>query len=585
MPTAHFQFNPPSIADRPAWQAIATDPRTQPLIDLMRQHVAKAPSRPCHPTATDFLAAKRSNDRGILDRYWRDGCVTFAAQCILQCIDGDLSVGSGDAALNEIWSRLTCPTWSISAHLPGWDLPDTFASQLDLAGCEMACDFAELLEVMKPWIDAQSSTLAKSIIQEIDRRILTPFVEAKPMWWADESSHYWNNWTGVCAGGILAACESLANLGHPRPAAREKALRLMNGFLQRAFTPAGECDEGVGYWNYGVGHAAIGWSRLSEAELHKAVDYERFKSVADYPRQVHLFADRFFSGNDAGLTADAPPYATAWLAGATGSEWLSDWTAAAPAAETSFRSFSTAIRSLDALLRLPANASPLPATPPSRFIHDQQAALFRNNRLTVALAGGHNDEAHNHNDIGHFNVWVGEELIIPDLGAPFYTSDFFGPNRYSYLSASSRGHNCPIINGHEQLAGKTAAARVVELDLSAQNVMLAIESAYPPEAGLTVWTRSLKRDGDGYLIRDQFELNRSSTIEHVVWSTVRPKVNGDTVVLGALTLRVTPAAKIAVEAVDPKSHQLRDFTATLYRVVFEYSGVSTLTIETTIAPS
>lgn len=585
MPTAYFQFKPPSISDRAAWQTIATDPRTQPLINLMRKHVAGAPSHPCHPTATDFLAAKRSNDRSILDRYWRDNRITLAARCVLHCIDGDLSVGSGDAALNELWSHLTCPTWSVSAHLPGFDLPDTAAGQLDLAGCEMAGDLAETLEVMKPWIDAQSSTLAQSIIQEIDRRILTPFVKAKPMWWADENYHHWNNWTGVCCGGILAACESLANLGQPRPAARAKALRLLNLFLQRAFTPAGECDEGVGYWNYGVGHAAIGWSRLSEAELDENVDLARFKTVADYPRMVHLFGDRFFSGNDAGLTANAPPYATAWLAGATGSQWLADWTAAAPAHESSFRSFSVAIRSLDAALRSPAKAPQLPPTPAARFIPDQQAALFRHDRLTVAIAGGHNAEAHNHNDVGHFNVWVGEELIIPDLGAPHYTSDFFGPKRYTYLSASSRGHNCPVINGQEQLPGKTAAARVTELDLAAQRVSLAIENAYPPEARLKAWTRSLRSHGKGYVVRDQFELNRSSTVDHVIWSTVQPKVEGDTVMLGALVLRVTPAAEVAVEAVDPKAHQLRDFMATLYRTVFAYTDVTALNIETKITSS
>ena len=71
-----------------------------------------------------------------------------------------------------------------------------------------------------------------------------------------------------------------------------------------------------------------------------------------------------------------------------------------------------------------------------------------------AIKGGNNGEPHNHNDVGSFLYFIGEEEIISDLGAGEYTKAYFGPERYSVLCCSSRGHSVPIWMERNSAKGK-----------------------------------------------------------------------------------------------------------------------------------
>src|SRR5206468_3975408 len=114
-------------------------------------------------------------------------------------------------------------------------------------------------------------TLFSRVIHEIDERVLRPYGEGDKVNWEPAST----NWAGVCAGCILAACESFAAMGMPRNAAKARALDTLAGYIRDGFTEHGECDEGIGYWNYGLANAVRGWMRLSPEEYAAVVDHER----------------------------------------------------------------------------------------------------------------------------------------------------------------------------------------------------------------------------------------------------------------------------------------------------------------------
>lgn len=567
-PLAYVRFDIHPLTDRAYWESAAKHPKVRQMLATLDALSSPLPQPPAHPLASDFLAAKRSNNRKILDEYWQTTRRVLAHLVIHRCIDGATDTGVDDRLLNTLWSFLTAPTWVVSAHLPDNDLPLLSAPQLDLAACEMAAVLAETLQLLKPWIDNQSQTLASSIIEEIDRRVITPFVTGTHAWWYNPAASHVNNWTGVCAGSILAACESLAAIGQPRPQAREKALHFLNYFLNRGFTPAGECDEGIGYWNYGVGYACLGWSRLSEDEFRNTVDLKRLSVVADYPRQVHLFDNTFYSGNDASLTSSAPLFASVWLAGATGSHWMLNWSKRASWGAWGLRNPSVVARSIDALLQMDDAPAVLPTPPAARYIPDQQAAIVEDGPLLITLAGGNNAEAHNHNDLGHFCLWHHHQLIIPDLGAPHYTADFFGPQRYDYLSASSRGHCCPIINGQAQIVGEQAQAKAIVVDVNSRQFNFDMTSAYPPQAKLTQWTRALTVKNQTAEIIDTFITSEPVIIDNVVWSVIKPQTTGNTINCGPVTFKFDSDVVVTIEEVDPHAHHLRDFSKTLYRIGF-----------------
>lgn len=357
----------------------------------------------------------------------------------------------------------------------------------------------------------------------------------------------WNNWTGVCAGSILAACESLAAQGFARPAARARALEGLNLYLDNCFTAGGECDEGMGYWNYGMSFASLGWSRLSEADFQAHVHQQRFRQVADYPRRAYLFGEYFYSGNDAALYQNAPFAILPWLAAASNNKWLQSWCdQSTPDYRTPgyFRHFGQMLRFLEVAPNRQDTRAITESPNEFQYLEDQQVAILRevsqDGELVAILTGGSNGQRHNHNDLGHFLIACDEQWIVPDLGWPFYVRDFFGPSRYNYLSASSRGHCCPLIGDHDQWT-EGGEAKILLADAGGDAVAdpgadalpafsLELANAYPPEAGLQSWTRKLHKMPRALSGRSTMRLADTyqtaqphQSITHVIWSLCRPQ--------------------------------------------------------------
>ena len=216
-----MKLTPRPLSDRDFWTAARTDPRLAPLWARVEADSAAATAHPPLPQANDFLAALRSNDRRRVDRFWREWRGVFASLILRRCALGIDQADADDRLVDWLWGHLNQPTWAVVAHLSPRELPRLDTQTLDLASCEMAMFFAETLEVLGPWIQSVSGTLAGSILHEIDRRVLTPYARGQSVWWDGSGERTdFNNWLGVCAGSILAACVALENLGHPRPEAR-----------------------------------------------------------------------------------------------------------------------------------------------------------------------------------------------------------------------------------------------------------------------------------------------------------------------------------------------------------------------------
>lgn len=88
----------------------------------------------------------------------------------------------------------------------------------------------------------------------------------------------------------------------------------------------------------------------------------------------------------------------------------------------------------------------------------------------AAKGGGHNDEPHNHNDLGHFILQRDEEVFFKDLGSGEYNDAYFGKERYSFLCNGSHGHSVPIINGKHQQVGPNFYAIVKQADLTEKRI-------------------------------------------------------------------------------------------------------------------
>jgi hypothetical protein len=143
---------------------------------------------------------------------------------------------------------------------------------------------------------------------------------------------------------------------------------------------------------------------------------------------------------------------------------------------------------------------------PDLQVFTARSSAQTTHHLYVAAKGGHNDESHNHNDIGNFIVYNDAEPILIDIGVGTYTSQTFSGGRYGLFNCRSAYHNVPLINGIEQHAGKNYRAKEVEYacDERQASLTLDIADAYPEEAYVKQWRRSilLKRNQEVRIIED-----------------------------------------------------------------------------------
>lgn len=581
MPIPTDPFVPPSIDDRAAWNAIRENAAKADWRSIFEKALPEIPLTQTIPSAADYLAAKRSNDRGRIDRYWQTGRVNLAYLALHRLFSGIDANEPDDRLLNWLYSSTYEPTWVVSAHLPRNDLQLSGAAQLDLAACEQAGNLAEIAHCLKPWIDLQTQTLFKSVLNEIDRRVVTPAETDTREFWMRTDGVAINNWAGVCAGSILAACETLAAFGMERPKTRQRMIEILRAYFQHGFTEDGECDEGVGYWNYGMDFAFVGLSRLSRQEIEVKFDLNRIRRVASYPERVHLVGSMFFVGNDGSPTVSPTlggiPIVAAWM----DSPFLNWW--CGRARPTGLRAYTQLLRYLTSTMQFPSSQSAGPKHAPNRYLANQQAAIFQRassrGLFTFTFTGGTNAEQHNHNDLGTFQVFLGEKPIIPDLGAPVYTQDFFDSARYEkYIVAMSSGHCCPRINGIEQREGKDAAGKLLAWNEQTGELALDLTTAYPEAAGLAKWTRvgHVPADDARAILDDAFVLKADGEIVHRIWFANEPKAT-DGKVFEADGIAVSIDAKPEKTEVLPfKANDerllLRIFPAThtLYRVDMTY---------------
>lgn len=591
MPT----FTPISMSDRDAWSKIAEVCKDSTLLKNLPDELQKIPARPGIPTASDYLAAKRSNDRARLDEHWQSVRPRFGQLMLNRAIQGIDPYDPDDRLLDWLFDLTHLPTWVVSAHLPKMDLPLSGDPQIDLAGTSMAIELAEAREVLLPWIKSISATLDQTILKEINRRCIEPFVALDPpAWWADTTKPGTLNWSGVCAGHLLAVCVALAAAGQPNEKAMQKALDVLRFFFDKGFSQLGECDEGIGYWSYGVGDACYGLMRLSDDELKKNFDIERLKKIASFPGQVHLLKDTFFASNDSGNKASAGP-AIPWLAEVTGDPFLKWWAANHP---VDGKGVIQLQRVLWNRMTFAQTAAAAPIHPPARLLPDQQIAIFQQksgeNLISFTIIGGNNHQNHNHNDMGTFQYFIDETPIIADLGAPRYMADFFGPKRYTdYIVAASSGHCCPQINGQEQRDGKDTDGSVVSFDENSRKVEFDLTPSYPKKAALKSWRRSGKLSENATAtVHDTFELESTSgEIVHRIWLIEEPKSTQDGVIESKrLHLSLNPPPQsVKVETFKPDDNRLRlrnyKPTELLYRIDATYAVKNgKLEIDTTIQP-
>ncbi len=402
-----------------------------------------------------------------------------------------------------LWSICEESTWVVPAHE---------VHIIDLFASETACDLAQVLMVLG---DRLPEEVRNRVRAEVKRRILDPYLErgAQMSWGSGR-----NNWTGVCAGSVgqtfLLLEEDPARLSQ----ALATVLEQLDRFLQNAFTEDGASLEGIGYWNYGLSHY-VSFAEMLRERTNGSIDLlgqEKLKAIAQYPGTVYLGNGLYASFADAHETSEVEPYLAARIAQRTGANELlglvgnpADWR------------LNTLLRNLTWWDGTKA------AEPPLRdaFMPKSGIAKLVSDRAVLAIKAGHNDEPHNHNDIGSFVLCFDGIAYLCDPGGGLYNADYFSKKRYENVFANSYGHSVPRIGGKLQQTGKQFNGT---MEHTADNtVSIRFENAY----GITELREASRRVTlqDGVLtMEDTFAFNGTGLeVEEALLTWQRVEVNNN----------------------------------------------------------
>jgi hypothetical protein len=529
-PTAQRRY--PSAADRDAWKNLPSESRQRLLADGEKRLTEK-----WEPLlASVLLDYPRHGNRETYQKPLFNRRSHLQELALAECVEGQGRFL--DAVVDGIW--LTCEEtwWGFPAHLTeqkgGPDLPDISNPTVDLGVGETAALLAWIDHVLGEQLDGVSKLIRPRIRHEVDRQLLSPTLARDDFWWMSWhiGKHTINNWNPWVNSNWLACVLLLEADTDRRDRAVHKIMRSLDRFINHQ--PAdGGCDEGPVYW----GRAGASLFDCLEL-LHYAsdgrisiFDQPVIKETGRYIMRAHIDGDWLVNFADASAKGDIDGHLVQRYgrhiqddALVDFGRWVQQHQAQRPHSH---------IRSLNRTLAGLFDIDTAVATPPPPLLRDVwlpelQFMVARNSAgsssgFYLAAKGGHNAESHNHNDIGSFIISLDGDPLLIDVGVETYTAKTFSPQRYEIWTMQSQWHNLPTINGVMQQNGRTFAAQHVShtADDAAASLSLDIAAAYPAEAGIRRWTRTLRLERNGAIIlTDDYELSEAR--EPLVWNFMAP---------------------------------------------------------------
>jgi len=570
----------PPAGDRPYWERVPGETRERLLAQAAPLRERPWPLL----TATLYGRFKADGDRQAYERPYFARRDKLIAAVLTAVLTGDASAAD---VTDGVWLLCEESTWCLPAHQPG-GLPDPDHPHVDLFAAETAALLA--------WTAVLAGAHEARVRREVTARVLDPYRDRDDWWWLGLGDpRHLNNWTPWIHANLLISSLLLEDEQHGISTAT-RAVAALDRYLD-AVPEDGGCDEGASYWWRAGASLFECLQTLTEAcgDDFGAFQLPKVRAIARYPMAAHIAGDMHVNFADGGMR---PPGTVPHLL----------YRFAARAGDAQLRQHARAMRPEHASLVTGPNGSlgrvlaaitddEWTALPPARFPAPLQSWLPATGVLTarehagdtgglyLAAKAGHNDESHNHNDVGSFVIAYDGRPLLIDPGAGVYTRQTFGPDRYQIWTMQSSWHNTPAPAGHPQSAGRAHRAADVRASLSAPAAELALDlaAAYPAAAGIRSWRRTLRLDRTAPLIaiHDSWELSESSerTACYLI-TPVEPRVADGRILLPfglvidvEATLDGVRAGGIGVERRDLDDPQLRAVWGDhLYRITLTLPG-------------
>ena len=410
-------------------------------------------------------------------------------------------------------------TWKLPAH--DSKLTDFRGETvtIDLGSAGRASALAEVLSILGAKLPP--ATVAR-VRAEAERRIFAPYRAAAKSRSGDAGGNWWffgtSNWNAVCHAHVVLAALAMLDSRDDRAVFVEGAERGVRFFLS-GLLDDGYCSEGGGYWNYGYGN----FLRLVLAVRRASQGRVDFGSLPTAKRPMRY---GFFYR----LTGDTcPNFADGGSSAASRENLLAGaeiWPELKPL--------------LDGKL-------PLHTWFPSGEVYIGRAGGF-----AFAVKGGNNNEMHNHNDVGSWDLSIDGVTVAGDPQGEVYTARTFSPDRYVSKVLNSYGHPVPVVGGELQPPGAQFKAKILSTTFAddRDEFVIDLANAYAKPPKRLVRTATFVRgDAPSATVRDDVAFVKPTAFEtaFVTYGEVEKSSDGKSLVVMATSKGGDRTARLRVD--------------------------------------
>ncbi len=411
---------------------------------------------------------------------------------------------------------------------------------IDLFSAETAFYLAETVYVFG---DKLSKDIRNKVKISVKMKIIDVFETGTYFF---ETVH--NNWAAVCSCGVGLAYLYL--FPERFPAVKDKVFNCMEHYLI-GIGEEGYCSEGVAYWQYGFGFFAIFFDVYTQltGDRPAILSCPTVLNLLKYAANARMLGDVYLPYADGGrVSFVASPEMTYSIKNLFGDAFQ------LLPMELNLRGDKAlmfrALHGIDKFGEYQEKES----QPATIYYQNNQVFLHREKSYAFTTKCGTNDEMHNHNDVGVFQIVRNGKRLIVDIGAGEYTKGYFSDPEERYgdeiFVCGSKSHSVPMIAGKCQRYGSVYHGEV--LSQSEREIVMDIAGAYEENAhGMIV-----KYVTEPNRVCVQYRnLNNQSVCYRFV-SSYPPKLTEDGVMVEDMKILSTSGLKATISEKEYKTHSV-----------------------------
>ncbi|MBR0463013.1 MAG: hypothetical protein IJJ23_01330 [Clostridia bacterium] len=552
---------------REDWEALPPGTRTR-----LRQSADAWLEKEVPPlNASDYISYSRAGIAAAYQKNWQARRQMLGELVLGACVTDDSRY---DMKLCDvIWAICEESSWVLPQNNPlnrgreGQPLPDVRSHRVDEGAAHTAANLALAVHMLAGRLSGISDQLERRIADEIQARVVEPFLEAQEFNWICGPKAE----AMTCLCGCLLGALTFVRDDRRRWACARKGMELFDA-LMTALPRDGSVPGGLDFWP-GTAQFLTDIVMILFSASGGAVDMRRERQVrllCHYPVFCHVAEGYFVNPGQHSMKADLNAALCYRVGAYVGDDALCDL-GAFLARRTGRR---VASREGEWLLHRAAdlfNAEALESEtgrPPFRrqgYYAQAQILVARGEEdsekgLAVALHGGHNGDVGAHPDVGDFVLFCGGEPVLIDAG-------YLGDTEF---------HNLPTVEGAGQKLGAVyrAADASCQLEDAYALVSLNLAPAYPEDLGISGWQRSLileREDGSLRLI-EVYDLQSPKRIEFNFITPYEPGLGANYCQLGPVRMRWDNGLSAVCDTISVPEDQRPLWGENLYRIVFSADG-------------